>query len=126
MITYIATETRDSLDVPFTYDHPLYGNAIKEAYNMYTNAGINVTVETSENGLVQTITHTCTDDKAELFTSLHQQLVETIEDLYQNTDPTLPFARSTGVETKQTAAFDADHTALLPIFESHYTLRIPA
>lgn len=123
MITFTATETRPNLDIPFTYDNPLYSSTIQQSYQLYADAGINVTVETSEDGLVQTITHTCPDDKADLFVAIHKQVVETVENLYQNTDGSLPFARVTGTETSQTQSFDDDHKDLEAVFASHYKVR---
>lgn len=125
MITFTATETRTNLNIPFTYDNPLYSSTIHQAYQLYADAGINVTVETSADGLVQTITHTCSDDQADLFTELHRQVVATIENLYQNTDASLPFARVTGIETAQTQSFDDAHKNLEPVFAGHYKVRNP-
>lgn len=123
MITYTATEIRQNVNVPFTYSHPLYSAGIQQSYQLYTNAGIDVTVTVSEDNLVQTITHTCTDDKEGLFTTIHEQVVTAVESLYQNTDKDLPFARSTGVETTQYQSFDADHKHLEAVFATHYKLR---
>ena len=123
MITYTATEIRINLTVPFTYDNPLYSSTIQESYQLYANAGINVTVSTSDDGFVQTITHTCSDDKADVLTSIHEQVVEAVENLYVATDPSLPFARSVGVETTQTFSFDIDHKNLEAVFASPYKHR---
>lgn len=123
MITYTATEIRINLAVPFTYENPLYSNAIQESYQLYANAGIDVTVSTSDDGFVQTITHSCTDDKADVLTEIHKQVVETIENLYLATDPDLPFARSVGVDTTQTFSFNDDHKNLETVFASHYKHR---